>query len=156
MAVDDADHPPEAPSEAGVPGRRGETRTYEREELRVLWDATLCTHVAACIRAQPKVFDSSRRPWVDVDAASAEEIADAIRQCPTGALRYAAKGDFPPEARPVPTVVDVPPGGPLRLRGDLTIHQPRGHVLFDSPRVSLCRCGKTRNAPFCDNSHTLP
>ena len=147
---------PEAPNEAAVPGRRGVTRVYEREELRVLWDATLCTHVAACIRAQPAVFDSSRRPWIMVDAASAEEVADAISRCPTGALRYEAKGDFPPEPRPVPTVVEVPPGGPLRLRGDLVIHQPREHEIFSSPRVSLCRCGQSRNAPFCDNSHRLP
>jgi uncharacterized Fe-S cluster protein YjdI len=147
---------PDAPNEAGVPGRRGVTRIYEREELRVLWDATLCTHVAACMRAQPAVFDSSRRPWVMVDAASAEEVAEAIRQCPTGALRYEAKGDFPPEPRPVPTVVEVPASGPLRVRGDLAITQPRGHVIFDSPRAALCRCGKSRNAPFCDNSHQLP
>ncbi|HVF33425.1 MAG TPA: (4Fe-4S)-binding protein [Acidimicrobiales bacterium] len=147
---------PDAPPQAAVPGKRGATRVYEREELKVLWDATLCTHAAACIRAQPKVFDSSRRPWIDVHAAGADAVADAIRQCPTGALRYEAKGDFPPEPRAVPTVVDVPPSGPLRLRGDLTITQPRGHVIFDGPRASLCRCGKSRNAPFCDNSHTLP
>ena len=147
---------PEAPNEAALPGRRGPTRVYERDELRVLWDATRCTHVAACIRAQPAVFDSSRRPWIEIDAASAEDIAAAIRQCPTGALRYEAKGDFAPEPRPVPTVVHVPPAGPLYLHGDLTVTQPRGRVIDDSPRVALCRCGRTRNAPFCDNSHRLP
>jgi uncharacterized Fe-S cluster protein YjdI len=147
---------PEDPTTAGVPRTRGETRRYDRDELAVLWDATLCTHVAACIKALPAVFDPGRRPWVAVDAASADAIAEAIQQCPTGALRYEAKGDFPPEPRPSPATVDIRPTGPLLVRGDVTVTRPPRQVITDSPRVALCRCGRTGNAPFCDNSHRLP
>jgi hypothetical protein len=102
------------------------------------------------------VFDTSRRPWVDVEGATAEDIAAAIQQCPTGALRYEAKGDFPPEPRPSQAIFDVRPTGPLFVRGDAAVTQPHGRVIADGPRMALCRCGRTRNGPFCDNSHRLP
>jgi uncharacterized Fe-S cluster protein YjdI len=36
------------------------------------------------------VFDPSRDPWIDVNAASPEAIAEIVRRCPSGALSCAA------------------------------------------------------------------
>ena len=133
---------PDDPASAGLPGRRGETRTYERDGLAVEWDPTLCIHTARCIAAQPAVFDPTRRPWVDLAAASADDVADAVRRCPTGALRLRDEAEPAPEP-----AVEVRPDGPLFVRGDVTVAGRTGH------RFALCRCGATGNAPFCDNSH---
>jgi uncharacterized Fe-S cluster protein YjdI len=78
---------------------KGPTRTYEDARIRVLWDAGRCVHVGRCLRALPAVFDLQARPWVDLDWASAEEVAAAVRTCPTGALRYQGLGGLSDEVR---------------------------------------------------------
>lgn len=143
-----------SPDEAGTPGHgQAATRTYDRAELSVVWDAGRCIHTAKCIQALPQVFDPQARPWVKVDAAPAADVAAAVRACPTGALRYethdeSIAADGPEE----PTTVRVSPDGPLMVRGPVTVVGPDG-VECDEARVALCRCGKTGNTPFCDNSH---
>ena len=142
------------PREAGKPRTTGPTRVYEREELAVLWDASRCIHVATCIQALPQVFDPRRRPWVDVNAADAEEIARAVRSCPTGALKMEARGDFPPEEPDEPTTIRAGGAGPLYVRGRVRLKDSEG-VETEETRVALCRCGASANKPFCDNSHRL-
>lgn len=142
----------ETPQDAARPGSgHAPTKTYDRDELSVVWDAGRCIHTAKCIQALPQVFDPQARPWVQVDAASAEEVAAAVRACPTGALRYEAR-TVEPEVPQEPTSVRVSPDGPLMVRGDVTVVGPDG-VEHHHTRVALCRCGATGNAPFCDNSH---
>ena len=146
---------PEDPRKAGVPRRTGPTRVYEREELAVIWDATRCTHVAECLRAQPLVFDVRRRPWVDVDAADADEVAEAIRLCPTGALKYEARAGFPAEEGDDVTTVRAGNLGPLYIRGKVRLVDGHGRLIAEETRVALCRCGASGNKPYCDNSHRL-
>jgi uncharacterized Fe-S cluster protein YjdI len=95
-----ADNPQRAtedPTQAGAPRTKGPTRTYEGAGIRVLWDASRCIHVGSCLRVLPAVFDVRSRPWVDLEGAAAEEVAAAVRTCPTGALRYQGLGDLPDE-----------------------------------------------------------
>ena len=147
--------PIQCPRDAGIPRQNGPTRTYEREELVVLWDATRCTHVAECLVALPEVFDVTRRPWIDVDAADADAIAAAIRRCPTGALKYEAKGDFPAEVPDEETTVSAGRSGPLYMRGRVRLVDRQGDLIAEETRVALCRCGASANKPYCDNSHRL-
>lgn len=153
--VDDSRQATEGPAEAGVPRTTGPTRTYEDARIRVLWDAGRCIHVGRCLRALPAVFDLQARPWVDLDGASAEEVAAAVRTCPTGALRYQGLGGLSDEVPDEPVSVEVRPNGPLFVRGRVRITRPGGEVVTDEVRVALCRCGASQNKPFCDNSHRL-
>lgn len=61
-------------------------RTYERDGLTVLWDSDLCTHCETCWRGLPQVFDPEKRPWVNINGATTEEITKQVQQCPSGAL----------------------------------------------------------------------
>ncbi|MEK6256605.1 MAG: CDGSH iron-sulfur domain-containing protein [Chloroflexota bacterium] len=49
------------------------------------------------------------------------------------------------------TVIPVK-DGPLYIKGEITVTTPEGEVFSDT-RMSLCRCGASKNKPFCDNSH---
>jgi len=142
------------PSGAGTPRTRDVTRVYDDGRIRVLWDATLCIHTGICLQRLPEVFDVDDRPWVDLSGAGVKEIAETIRACPTGALRYEG-GDVPPEVPDEPTTVEVRPNGPLYLRGRLQLQGPGGRSAREEYRVALCRCGASENKPFCDNSHRL-
>lgn len=151
------DEPDAGEGGAGAPPKPNEsnhapdlTKKYVGDGITVYWYAKRCIHDASCIRALPRVFNPRRRPWVDVSQAEAEAIADAVRRCPTGALEYVIEGE--PEPTPAPTVKHNP-GGPLYVRGDFTITDEEGNVIRQAKRAALCQCGKTKNPPFCDNSH---
>jgi CDGSH-type Zn-finger protein len=50
--------------------------------------------------------------------------------------------------------VTVYASGPYLVRGPLTIEDDHGKVLAVSRgTVALCRCGRSRQKPFCDGSH---
>ena len=49
-------------------------KEYATDEIVVEWEPRLCYHSRNCVRSLPQVFDESRRPWVTVDAATADEV----------------------------------------------------------------------------------
>jgi CDGSH-type Zn-finger protein len=56
--------------------------------------------------------------------------------------------------RPVETTITAYPGGPLLLRGPAVIVGEDGEpVERRRATVALCRCGRSRIAPWCDGSH---
>src|SRR6476646_2619821 len=80
-------------------------RTYQTDAIRVHWDSSRCIHTGICLRCLPAVFDTSARPWVDLSAADADAVADAVGHCPTGALRYERLDGAAQEQPSRPTVV---------------------------------------------------
>ena len=128
------------------------TRTYEKGGFTVFWDSTRCIHTAICLRSLHSVFNLKNRPWVNLDGGDVEQIIATVEKCPTGALRYSSGGKAEPA--PEPTAMIPIPDGPLLVRGDLRLVDPEtGAVIAEETRVALCRCGKSENQPFCDNSH---
>ena len=128
-------------------------KQYEGPGITVHWEPNLCIHVSNCIRAVPGVFKPDARPWVNVEGASADEIAAAIESCPTGALSYLRTDGGPQEAPESPTKVEPRPNGPLFVRGDIEVIDAEGNVTRRATRIALCRCGQSRNKPYCDLSH---
>ena len=125
---------------------------YRGRELTVVYDVKRCIHAAECVHGLPEVFDPQRRPWVEPDKAEAEPLRETILRCPTGALHFESAGDGPTEPTPQENTVTVVPDGPLYATGDLTIGLPDGTTLRET-RAALCRCGDSKNKPFCDNTH---
>jgi len=128
-------------------------KKYEGDGIEVHWEPKLCIHVTSCIRALPDVFDPDARPWIKVEAASADEIAAAIQSCPTGALSYVRTDGAPQETPESPTKVQPRPNGPLFVRGDVQVIDAEGNVTRTATRVVLCRCGQSGNKPYCDLTH---
>ena len=127
--------------------------TYTSDDIEVTYDVKRCIHAAACVKALPNVFDPDRRPWIDPEEASAEAIADAVHQCPTGALHYQRRDAGPSETPPTENTVTPFPNGPLLLHGTLELVDTEGDVLLTDTRMALCRCGQSDNMPLCDGSH---
>jgi uncharacterized Fe-S cluster protein YjdI/CDGSH-type Zn-finger protein len=127
-------------------------RSYRGEQVDVSFDADLCIHATECVRALPVVFDRSRRPWILPDNGSAEEVAAVVRRCPSGALQYRRLDGGADESPSAVVTVTPVENGPLVLRGDLLVRHEDG-TRESLPRVALCRCGQSKNKPFCDNSH---
>ena len=127
-------------------------RTYRGADVEVSFDGDLCIHATECVRGLPAVFDRERRPWVLADNATAEEVSAVIERCPSGALQYHRLDGSANEPAGLVTTVTPIENGPLALRGDLVVrHWDGTHERL--PRAALCRCGQSKNKPFCDNSH---
>jgi uncharacterized Fe-S cluster protein YjdI/CDGSH-type Zn-finger protein len=124
-------------------------RAYTAQGVTVFYDRGRCLHFAECIRGLPEVFAARKRPWIQPENASAEDVAEVVRRCPSGALHYRLK-EGPPEEPVQPTRVGFVADGPINLRGDLSIDVPAGRMR--EVRASLCRCGRTENEPFCDKA----
>jgi CDGSH-type Zn-finger protein/uncharacterized Fe-S cluster protein YjdI len=130
----------------------GRIREYEGEGIVVRYDARRCIHAGECVHGLPDVFDAERRPWVDADASSAEQIAAVVCRCPTGALSYERTDGGPAEPVLPHNQVRVEANGPLYASGDIELTMPDGTVRRET-RVALCRCGDSKNKPYCDNTH---
>ncbi len=125
----------------------GKARSYRGEAIEVSFDMARCIHARNCFLKLPEVFDPRKRPWVDPDAAHPEEIAAMIRTCPSGALSFERLDGGAEEAAAGINRVTVLENGPLAVQGDLEIEGAACR------RATLCRCGKSKNKPFCDYAH---
>ena len=132
----------------------GKIRSYEGDGITVLFDGARCIHAAECVRGLPSVFDADARPWVQPKGADADAVAAVVHRCPSGALTYERTDGGPAEPIPLgPPQIRTVPDGPLYVRGDVAIHDAEGNRVQAGPRVALCRCGASKNKPYCDNSH---
>lgn len=127
--------------------------TYQTEEIKVTWDKERCIHAAECVRGLPKVFDPDRKPWIKPDLASVDELTDVVERCPTGALHYELKTSDETESAPAQNVMTIKKDGPIYIHGEVVIKDLDGNVVLEDTRVAMCRCGKSKNKPLCDNSH---
>jgi len=125
---------------------------YQGQTITVEFDLELCIHSGDCTRDLPAVFDIQQRGrWVQADAAEADRVAEVCARCPTGALRCIHKdsGEFMAEV-PERNTVKVMENGPLYVHGRISL---KGKAL-PAYRAALCRCGSSRNMPWCDGAHT--
>jgi CDGSH-type Zn-finger protein/uncharacterized Fe-S cluster protein YjdI len=127
--------------------------SYPGSAIDVVWDARLCIHVGECTRARGALFESGRQPWCEPDRAEADTVAAVVERCPTGALTFTRSDDGAAEATPAENTITVANNGPLYVRGELVIEGAPPDAPGLRTRTALCRCGKSANKPFCDNSH---
>ncbi len=72
-----------------------------------------------------------------------------------GFVDYGAVGETGPgiETEGGPLSVKKIPNGPILLRGAFSIVAASGRVAWQGDRAALCRCGASKNKPFCDGQH---
>ena len=125
---------------------------FEGSKIIVRWDRVRCIHAEKCVHGLPQVFDPARRPWIEPDQVDVDEVSAVVLDCPTGALHFERKDGDATEPVPTSNVAWVAADGPLYVHGDLVLDFADGSQLTEN-RVALCRCGESKNKPFCDNSH---
>ena len=125
---------------------------YRSDDIIVTFDPNRCIHSTRCLQGLPAVFDVRERRWVRPENAPADEIAEVIQRCPSGALQYQRLDGGAPEVADDPPAIFPLPNGPYYVRGAIELLDDDGNVLVLN-RAALCRCGHSGNKPFCDNSH---
>lgn len=49
--------------------------------------------------------------------------------------------------------IQLKPRGPVTITGNFEVLMENGTVLPKREKISLCRCGMSREMPFCDGAH---
>jgi uncharacterized Fe-S cluster protein YjdI len=128
-------------------------KEYATDEIVVEWEPRLCFHSQNCVRSLPQVFfDDGRRPWVEVGAATADQVEAAVARCPSGALRTRRVGAEPVKLQRR-LELRASENGPLLISGGVRVLDADGELLYEGERAALCRCGGSNNKPFCDGTH---
>jgi len=129
------------------------SKEHERAEGRAIaieFDATRCIHSRHCVLEAPTVFKANTPgEWIFPDTLEAERLAAVALNCPSGAIRFRRKDGGLDEGAPPVNTLKVRENGPYALAAELVIAgEPAGF------RATLCRCGASKNKPYCDGSHT--
>ncbi len=113
------------------------------------FEAKRCIHSRQCVLGRPDVFvPNIEGEWIHPDRATPEEITALAQNCPSGAITYERLDGGANEAPPLVNLVRVRENGPLAVHAEMSV-EGQGALL----RATLCRCGLSKNKPFCDSSH---
>ena len=150
-------------SDAKDPGRVADRRdSYPGQQVTIFDNRGICQHSGYCTDRLPAVFRTDNDPFVAPSGGRMDEIIRAARDCPSGALSYALGGT---EARADvdghdqrPTAVEITADGPYRVSGRIPLTGAGGEPVARAEGASaehyaLCRCGHSRNKPFCSGMH---
>lgn len=129
-------------------------KKYSNGEVTVVWQPSKCIHSAICFKSLPTVFDPKKRPWITLEHEETKNIIEQIKACPSGALSYFMNDENNKESQVLEnTVVEVLANGPLLIYGNLKVKDKDGNETMKSQTTAFCRCGASRNKPYCDGSH---
>ncbi len=125
--------------------------TYVGKNITIHDNRSICAHAGVCTDNLAAVWRMNDEPWIDPDGADAASIVAVIEGCPSGALSYTVD--------PAPARADAPPSiqalkdGPYLVIGEVALEgEDWGHGA-NRGQYTLCRCGASKNKPFCDGSH---
>ena len=123
--------------------------TAPGEKLDLLFETKRCIHARFCVTGAPDVFLANvQGPWLHPDAMEVARVVEIAHACPSGAIQYHRTDGEHDEPAPPVNLASIRESGPYAFRGQLEIDgDPIGF------RATLCRCGASKNKPFCDSSH---
>jgi len=120
-----------------------------------LMDDDRCAFVRFCHREEGNVWELTSG---SDNSVNRKEAIIAAGACPAGRLVAMDKTGKVIESEFLPAIEilqDPAKGvsGPIAVKGNILIESSDGQMYEIRNRVALCRCGKSRNKPFCDATH---
>jgi CDGSH-type Zn-finger protein len=138
-----------------VPLYKDQAKTIDGPELKLTDAENLCASARFCHRAG-EIWNLVPKS----DDPTAKQIAiEEARDCPSGRLVVWDKKtgeEIEPSLTKSIGLIDDPQldcQGPIWVRGEIPVKSAEGKVYEVRNRVTLCRCGKSTNKPFCDSTH---
>lgn len=131
---------------------KDKVHSFKGKEITIHDNRCVCSHDSSCIDLSPTVFTKGRRPWINPNGATKEEIIATIEKCPSGALSYTLDGVHHDSLNREPAI-KVALDGPLEVTGGVILEDDMNSKPQSAEHYTLCRCGASKNKPFCDGSH---
>jgi CDGSH-type Zn-finger protein len=112
----------------------------------------VCSHVGYCTDNLPSVYRMKREPWIDPEGASIADNISLIKTCPSGALSYSVGGVKHDSVNRKPGI-SLRKDGPYHIVGGIILEDYNKSKPQSKEHYTLCRCGGSKNKPFCDGTH---
>jgi CDGSH-type Zn-finger protein/uncharacterized Fe-S cluster protein YjdI len=118
-------------------------------DITIRFEGKRCIHARFCVLQAPTVFlANTPGQWIYPDTMDAERLVAVAENCPSGAIQYERRDGRPGEVPPPVNVAKLRENGPYGVHAEIVL---AGHGAMT--RAVLCRCGASKNKPFCDSSH---
>jgi CDGSH-type Zn-finger protein len=114
-------------------------------------DVSLCSTAAFCHRGDTDVWELAESGTGDPESRAL--LTDMVRRCPSGRLVLHRLPEGDADEEELAQEIGVIDNGPLWVRGGIPIEAADGFQYEVRNRMTLCRCGHSKNKPFCDGSH---
>ncbi len=128
------------------------TDDYLGKDITIHDNRGVCAHRSNCTKYSPKVFGIKGKSWIDPDGDDAEKTAKTIKTCPSGALSYTKEGILHKDLDRDPAII-VSKDGPYDIVGGPEFIDSEGNKPESKEHYTLCRCGASKNMPFCAGQH---
>lgn len=132
-------------------GGADKLRSYKGKRITIHDNRAICAHAGHCTDGLETVFKYGSEPWIDPDGGAIAAIVETIRKCPSGALSYTLDGVAGGERRD-PSIT-VSKDGPYLVEGGARLLNETWAAGASTEHYTLCRCGGSKNKPFCDGAH---
>jgi CDGSH-type Zn-finger protein len=143
------------------------TETASREpylkQAQLTEGPTLSLTDAEALCAFARFCDPNGQVWNQVEQTDDPRVSKMfvrqVNNCPSGRLVAWDRATGKPVEHTLPVSIGIiedpveKVSGPLWLRGGIPLVAADGTVYEVRNRVTVCRCGASKNKPFCDGSH---
>lgn len=126
--------------------------SYRGKTITIYDNRGICAHAGYCTDGLASVFRLKEEPWISPASASSDEIIATVQKCPSGALSYEVNGIETRDRDGEPTIF-IAPNGPYVVSGGPDLIDTTRGEYASSEHFTLCRCGESKNKPFCDGTH---
>ena len=134
-----------------VDGSADKRDNYPGAKITIHDNRAICAHAGLCTDRLAAVFKYGSEPWIDPDGADVAAIIEAIGACPSGALSYSLEGREHRVPRQDPAI-GITKDGPYAVVG-VALNDASWGQGAATEVYALCRCGGSKNKPFCDGTH---
>ncbi len=124
----------------------------EGQQVTISYTPVLCSHAGECSARASAVFDPSAKPWITPENGTLESILEVMAACPSGALRVSVGDTEPAHLTRGDVAIIVEKNGPYRVC-NVPLEADFNGVGSSPAKYVLCRCGQSKNKPFCDGTH---
>ncbi|MFW9996256.1 MAG: CDGSH iron-sulfur domain-containing protein [Candidatus Odinarchaeota archaeon] len=133
--------------------KEDKTIEYAGTNITIIDNSGVCSSSSKCTDNVPEVFKSGQKPWIHPDGTDdIRKLVKAIEQCPSGALSYKIGTQRIQDLDREP-VIKVAKNGPLEFVGYIELIDDMNSQPESKEHYTLCRCGASKNKPFCDARH---
>ena len=127
-------------------------KSYRGTRITIHDNRSICAHAGYCTDGLGSVFRYKSEPWIDPAGGAVEAIIETIRKCPSGALSYSLDDHEGVDQQRAPAIT-VTKDGPYAVAGGARLLGPSPAQGASKEHYTLCRCGGSKNKPFCDGTH---
>ena len=126
--------------------------SYPAEKITIHDNRSICAHAGHCSDGLASVFKYKNEPWIDPAGDTVKAIIETIHKCPSGALSYTLDGVEGGDQQREPAIT-VTKDGPYAVTGGAQLLEQSWAQGASREHYALCRCGGSKNKPFCDGAH---